>query len=372
MDWLRTYSRYMYPVYCLMFTVYLFSSMAYAGAENVEPAEDEVITEDDREMTAEEDKGMTTEEEEEEGDEMDTEEAEEEEIKDEIEIPEMVATVNGVNITGQELKERLAQGRAMDTEGFDVMNLAEKKMEITRVLDGMVLHEVGYQEAIKRKIVVTDEEVDMRAEDVKRRFSSEEEFEEAIASTWGTVHSWKEAIRKNLMVDKLEEMDMNGVEISDKEIEVYYEKNKKGINKDSIKVSHILVKTEEEAREVVKEIEKKEDFADLAKKYSIDTYTKDKGGDLGWYSRGELLPEAEEAAHSLSPGQISGPVKSQFGYHIIRLDEKKPASEQTLEDHREHVRTMLQMEKWKDLRLSWVRLLLNKAKIWKWEPEDLK
>jgi len=76
----------------------------------------------------------------------------------------------------------------------------------------------------------------------------------------------------------------------------------------------------------------------------------------------------EDAAYSLSPGQTSAPVKSQYGYHIIRLEKKKAASEQTLEDHREHVSSILQQAKWQQLRPTWLQGLMINAMVWKWSP----
>ncbi len=288
--------------------------------------------------------------------------------EDPIQIPDVVANVNGENITRQQLEGRMAQSRAMDPERFDAMSLEQKKNAIVRTIDNMVVRELINQEAVKRNIVVTDEEINLNLESLKRQFPSEEAFEKTFADARITIPMWKEENRKNLMAMKLEDMMVDELQIPDNEIIDYYDKNKTSLNKDAIKISHILVETEKEAKKVIKEFKKKKDFAALAKKYSRDTFTKDKGGDLGWYSKGELLKEVEEATSSLSPGQISGPVKSQYGYHIIRLDGKKTASEQTIEDHREHVRSILQQAKWQQLRPQWLQGLLINATVWKWSP----
>lgn len=287
---------------------------------------------------------------------------------DAINIPDVVATVNENKITKQQLEERMAQSKAMDPERFDTMSLEQKKQAIIRTIDNMIIREVLYQEAVRRNIVVTDEEVDLNLESLKRQFPSEEAFQKTFAEAKITIPVWKVETKKNLRAMKLEDLVVDEIPIPDNELTDYYEKNKKDLNKDAIKISHILVDTEEEAKKVIKKLKKKEDFGSLAKKYSLDTFTKDKGGDLGWYGRGELLKVVEDTAYSLSPGQISDPVKSQFGYHIIRLDEKKVASEQTMEDHREHVRSILQQAKWQKLRLEWLKVLLNNARVWKWSP----
>ena len=292
--------------------------------------------------------------------------------EEEIKMPEVVATVNGHSVTREEVKKLMDQSRELDPKGFDAMSLEERKMELTHTIDSLILREIIYEEAVRRKIVVTDKEVDQFIEVMKRQFPLEKEFQKALADSRITIPLLKEETRKNLMGVKLEEWAVDNVKIEDNEISAYYEKNKKDLDKATVKVSHILVKTEEEAKEVIREFKEKKEFGSLAKRYSLDTFTKDKGGDLGWYSRGELLKEVEEAAFSLSPGQISGPVKSEYGYHVIRLEEKKPASSQTLEDHRERIRLILQQAKWRDLRLEWVKILLNNSVVWKWSPEEEK
>lgn len=114
------------------------------------------------------------------------------------------------------------------------------------------------------------------------------------------------------------------VKVSDQEVKDYYEKNKeKFAPVGQIKASHILVKTEEEAKKIIERLKKGEDFAQLAKKYSIDTASAKNGGDLGYFSRGQMVPEFEAAASRLNPGGISEPVKTKFGYHIIKVTDKK-------------------------------------------------
>ncbi|HLZ07372.1 MAG TPA: peptidylprolyl isomerase, partial [Chloroflexota bacterium] len=93
---------------------------------------------------------------------------------------------------------------------------------------------------------------------------------------------------------------------------------------EQVHARHILVKTEAEALAAKKELDGGADFAAVAAKYSIDTGSKDKGGDLGWFSRGMMIPEFEQAAFTLQPGTISAPVKSSYGYHLIEVLEKDP------------------------------------------------
>ncbi len=93
---------------------------------------------------------------------------------------------------------------------------------------------------------------------------------------------------------------------------------------EQIHARHILVEKEEDAKAALERIQKGEDFATVAKEVSTDTSNKDSGGDLGWFPRGQMVPEFDEAAFALQPGQVSGLVKTTYGYHIIKVEERDP------------------------------------------------
>ncbi|MBW1719137.1 MAG: peptidyl-prolyl cis-trans isomerase, partial [Deltaproteobacteria bacterium] len=102
---------------------------------------------------------------------------------------------------------------------------------------------------------------------------------------------------------------------------------------------------ESKAKDIKKKLENGKDFAELAKKYSDDPGTKDSGGDLGFFTKGRMVPEFESVAFSLKPGELSEPVKTNFGYHIIEVQEKKAASIKNLADVQAQIRQALQTEK---------------------------
>ena len=102
-------------------------------------------------------------------------------------------------------------------------------------------------------------------------------------------------------------------------------------NKYEYKVSHILVNTEEEAREIEKKLSKGESFAALAKQYSLDN-NKEEGGSLAYFSNGQMVPSFEQAVEKLKVGEISGPIKTDFGYHIIKLEDKRKLAIQSFEE----------------------------------------
>lgn len=122
------------------------------------------------------------------------------------------------------------------------------------------------------------------------------------------------------------------VKVTEEDLKVYYEGNKdKFIEPEKVKVSHILVDSEADAKDILAKIQAGADFGALAKEKS-KCPSKEKGGDLGLLAKGQTVPEFEGVAFSLSPGQVSDVVKTQFGYHIIKVIEKEPAKERSFEE----------------------------------------
>jgi peptidyl-prolyl cis-trans isomerase C len=116
-----------------------------------------------------------------------------------------------------------------------------------------------------------------------------------------------------------------------------------------LRASHILVQTEEEANSIHEKIKNDEDFTKLAKEYSKDKGSAEKGGDLGYFARGKMVPEFERAAASLKPGEVSEPVKTRFGYHIIKLTDIKEGTPANFEQSSESIKRQLLAEKRKKL-----------------------
>ena len=125
--------------------------------------------------------------------------------------------------------------------------------------------------------------------------------------------------------------------ITEEEIVKYYNEHKEHFQTpESVRASHILVKEEDEANDIINEINEGLSFEEAAKKYSMCP-SKEAGGDLGEFTRGKMVPEFEEAAFSIEEGKLSEPVKTQFGYHIIKVQSKKEAGISTLEEAKDQI-----------------------------------
>lgn len=174
-----------------------------------------------------------------------------------------------------------------------------------------------------------------------------------------------EDFKKITLVGLLLQKEIEGkVKVSDQEVKDYYEKNKgRFAPVTQIRASHILVKTEEEAKKIEEKLKKGEDFAQLAKKYSIDTATVKNGGDLGYFSKGQMVPEFESAAMGLKLGEISAPVKTKFGYHIIKVTDKKMGQVVDFEKVKNLISQNLMAEKQKEVFDSYIDGLKKSYKV---------
>jgi len=224
-------------------------------------------------------------------------------------------TVNGEEITKDEVNQILG----MQGIPFDSLNKDMQKKIIEMLVDRKLLA----QNAIKSGIEKSDE------------------FKEKLKMV-------KEDLALNVWMDK--ETKRIEKSITDDEIKAYYEKNKDKFQSPAqLKASHILVKTEDEAKAIIKQLENAKDvkaeFEKLAKEKSVGPSGKD-GGNLGWFPLDRMVPEFSNAANKLKKGEFTKtPVKTQFGYHIIYLEDKKPASVESFDKVKDEIKAILTRDK---------------------------
>ena len=177
-------------------------------------------------------------------------------------------------------------------------------------------------------------------------------------------HSY-DAIVDELVVNiKLKRLLEPRISIDDKELKEYFENNKDTFAQDKqVKASHILVETEEEAKKIKDKLSKGENFAELAAEFSTDMVNKETGGDLGYISKGEMVEEFEDAAFSLDIGEISSPVKTQYGYHIIKVEEINEAQEANFKDSKSKILEIVSDQKMQLEYEVWIQEVYEKYKI---------
>lgn len=245
-----------------------------------------------------------------------------------------VATIDGEEITKDDLYENLVNQYG------------------AAALSTMISDKIVDMEAKKEEIKITDKEIDKEIQTLIESYGDEETFEQQLAASGTTKSTLEKDIVKYLQTVKLLEPR---IEITDEEISTYFKENKNSFaQEEQVEASHILVESKAEAEDIAKKLADGEKFADLAKEYSTDTASAENGGELGFFSKGEMAEEFEKAAFSLDKGKISDPVKSSFGYHIIKVTDKKTAKKANLKDSKTEIVSTLKNEKLQTEYTTWL------------------
>ncbi len=216
---------------------------------------------------------------------------------------------------------------------------AEQRDEVYRgMLDQMIAFRLLKQESLRRQVTATDAELEAAMKQVRAQFPNDAAFQDALKAQKITVDELRKETRSNLLISKMLDQEITPqLTVKPSDISAFYEKNPDKFQQpESIRASHVLIavpqaadaptrqKARAKAEDVLKQAKAGADFAKLAETYSNDA-SKSHGGDLGYFPKGQMVPAFEAAAFALKPGGLSGVVESPFGYHIIKLTDRKPA-----------------------------------------------
>lgn len=234
----------------------------------------------------------------------------------------LAALVNGEPITLEEFERQMTRYEASMTasgQGTSEEEL-QSMLEEARVtvLDWMIEQHLMTQAAEKAGITISDEEVDASIESLINDIG-QEEFDQRLADEGLTLEMMRAELKTQMIVSRMAEEVANAVPTE----------------MEHVNARHIVVPTEEEARQILGQIQAGADFAALAEAYSQDAFTREQGGDLGYFPRGILTsPEVEDVAFSLQPGQVSDVVQSSIGYHIVQVVDRVDSMEVSPENLR--------------------------------------
>jgi parvulin-like peptidyl-prolyl isomerase len=307
-----------------------------------------------------------------------------EEAAEETETVEIAAMVNGENITTNQVDQyaNLQQvvlqiyqsnqefGRLLFSTkaGQDLINEYRKVK-----LDEFITEKLLQAEAKSQGISLADEKKDevfnQQIEAIKEQNQiTEEELLEALNQQGvESLAVYKELFFEEneglFLINELQKSTFAAISVEEEAIQNYYDENIDNYKfEEQVKASHILVETEETAKEVLDKLNNEADFAELAKEYSTGP-SAEEGGDLGYFGKGDMVAEFAEAAFNLELDQISQPVKTQFGYHIIKVFDKKEAGVESFDDVKDDIENDLlsqrKQQAWSDL----LKELKEKAEI---------
>lgn len=261
----------------------------------------------------------------------------------------IVAVVGTTPILRSDVEERLAQARAAGQKMPG--DSAGQQLMLKGILDAIIDEELLVQKAKEEKVEVADNDVnadvDKRMQTIRARFTTEKEFRDELKrSGFGTVDEFRRWLadqsRRNQLQQKLfEKLRTDGklapASVTPAEVDEFFDKNRSQLQKlpATVTLRQIVVAPKPSPKEdsvaiakaesLYVEIQKGGDFEQIAKRESMDPSTKELGGDLGWRRRGDFVPEFDRVYFGMRPGVVSPPVKTVFGYHLIRVDRVQPA-----------------------------------------------
>ena len=206
------------------------------------------------------------------------------------------------------------------------------------ILEQLVGTEVIYSQAKKDNLVPTEKEVKKSVDEIKKNIESNEDYKKQLDEIGIDDTFLSDQEKKSIALQRYQEAFYKNAKVTESDLKKYYDSHKEEFNKDQVEASHILIKTvddankeltkakkeaaKKKAEEVLKKVKDGGDFAKLAKEYSQDS-SAESGGSLGFFSKGDMVEPFEKSAFSLKVGEISDIVETQYGYHIIKVTNKK-------------------------------------------------
>lgn len=284
--------------------------------------------------------------------------AEEKKAEDKKASDDKIAVVNGTVISREDFNRMVDPiQKRMEMRGTD-QDKARLPEIRKNVLENMINRELLLQESQKSGIKIDDAAVDKQMADVKKQFPSDKELEMMMKRMNMTEESFKVQLRRDMTIQEfIEKQFASKINISDEESKTYYDGNPDKFKQpEEVKASHILVSVppksddakKAEARKKIEDIQKRlkkgEDFAAVAKEVS-DCPSKEQGGDLGYFAKGQMVKPFEEAAFAMKPGETSNIVETDFGFHLIKVADKKAAGTRAYETVKDSISGKLKQEK---------------------------
>ena len=294
--------------------------------------------------------------------------------------PGVVALVNGEKVTEKQVQEFISQYRQGMKQLLKGRVPADKKEDLRKqVIEHTINFMVVTQAAKKSNLTISEEEMNTYIEQMKKAPN----FQEILKMRKLDEAGLREKLRDELVVMKYMQTKMpQDPDIPEEEIRAFYEEHKAEFKQHSkIRARHILIRVKpkagkdavEKARQKIlnlySRVKEGENFAVLAKKHSQDPGTAKKGGDLGYFKKGDLLPQFDRVAFNLPKNEVSPPVRTQLGFHLIKVTDKKAQTVQPLSEVKHQVKRLLAIKKGNEMMEQVVGDLRKNADIKVYEPE---
>jgi parvulin-like peptidyl-prolyl isomerase len=260
---------------------------------------------------------------------------------------EVAATVNGEEIMKSELDEQVLKLQEQYPQMFEGADAEARMLDFQqRLLDNLINSVLIRQAAEEMGIEISDSDVGEELDQLRAGFQDDAAFEDALAQAGMTVETLEAQVRDQLLTEALLAEIATDTEVTDEDIAAYYESNSAQFTEAAaVHASHILVAPEDKAlaEEILADINAGGNFEALAEEHSIDSVSAANGGDLGWPTT-PYVPEFQAAAEALEVGEVSGLVETTFGWHIIRLNDKRDSREMELDEVKDQIAEILSQQ----------------------------
>ncbi|AMV73944.1 peptidylprolyl isomerase [Desulfuromonas carbonis] len=241
---------------------------------------------------------------------------------------------------------------------------ADEKNELERAFLVQVIdQELTLAEAERLQIKVTPAEVDQAIQEYRAEYP-DRSFDEVLRERGISFADWRQELERGLLVEKVmrQAVDVR-IGVSEAEIDNYYREHQDEFNRpDQVRARQIVVGSQEEGERVLALLQQGRPFAAVAKEFSLSPDA-EQGGDLGFFARGEMPPEFDKVVFTLAKGRISDLVRSEYGYHIFLVEERRPAQRLSLDQVRDRIRDELLADRQEQAYQSWLQELRSRAKI---------
>lgn len=287
-------------------------------------------------------------------------------------VDRVVANVNGEVILLSDVRERITMLKGFGQQRDEAAESLDEK----KILDGMIDEKLVFLFAEEREIKITEGEIDKAIENILTTNKINMRIlEDALSKEGMDMESYRKRMREQMMTQRISGMEISAAQVTDMEARKHYEENLDiFVRPGRVRASHIILLASKEAdpvyyddakkkiEDIKKEIEDGLSFEEAAKTHSQDG-TSQKGGDLGWFGRGKMIPEFEEAAFSADVGSVVGPVETAFGIHLLLVTEKEEPEPIPFDDIKKRIKSALQREAFGKKQKTWMETLRSQAYI---------
>jgi len=293
-----------------------------------------------------------------------------------IKLPKVVAQVNGVDISGDTISRELKKAVQQYKKRGMPLNADQEKSAAKKLIDDEIGRTLLVLKAKDSGINITRDMLDKRLKEVKAKFRSDAVFEHKLADRGMTLDQYRAELETDLYMDQIIKKEIESkIKIPENETRDYYEKNKnKFASQEKVRASIILLKFnpsqgkagEQKAlkkfESILDQIRNGADFAAMAKRFSEDSLAS-KGGDLGFFTKKQMLPAFSNRAFKMKAGEVSDIFRTGHGFHVLKVTDKKPAGASPFEAEKEKIKDFLIQKKVSQATRDYIEALKKQAKI---------